>query len=602
MFGVRKSFNLSFDSENEVPDQPVNNRPSGGGANYIYYNQSEVEDEQFINQIEIYIKPNNYPEKKILVMVKSEVTFEQLYKQIEDNFKLTPDFKTISNLKIRNFTMVFGDARIRLPLTGPINKYIKSGDLIYCDIISQEIWMTTYIKFEVLKYKNFRKTLRVEYKVQKKYNFRQIQIILLKAGLSLFYDLIKNEELLDSSLNYYLKNFTIYKKKKKNLSNNVSKEYIYESIVSMNFEIFEELIHEQLKINQVDKDDTIYFRFNEYSNSLFEEILFSKKFTPELNTLKDISKEFLTSQYNDLKTTFIFYNPKNPEIIEDLIMPAGDTATTELDLNDLTEYNEIANYMSEDNDHSVNDNRLLSSSFSSNNNNNNDTDSQYKADANMIIISNFLEFNKASYPRQNRINTNRNNQNDLNSEIEENKDNISVDANLRINDMLEPITMRKTKTLGIPDESEKDEKEQNDDSFDINKNIFFLDDDTDKKKKKKSKSKQRKTLKFKLLLYKEPDCCQDLYEFFQQKLLLDTIKKRFKCVYNKNLIERLKVPESRNLEAVDRNFYKFLMKKKKKKKKESKLKYHTHLIVFAIVSLLYFMLLLIYVNTDFLHL
>lgn len=601
MFGVRKSFNLSFDSENEVPDQPVNNRPSGGGSNYIYYNQSEVEDEQFINQIEIYIKPNNYPEKKILVMVKSEVTFEQLYKQIEDNFKLTPDFKTISNLKIRNFTMVFGDARIRLPLTGPINKYIKSGDLIYCDIISQEIWMTTYIKFEVLKYKNFRKTLRVEYKVQKKYNFRQIQIILLKAGLSLFYDLIKNEELLDSSLNYYLKNFTIYKKKKKNLSNNVSKEYIYESIVSMNFEIFEELIHEQLKLNQVDKDDTIYFRFNEYSNSLFEEILFSKKFTPELNTLKDISKEFLTSQYNDLKTTFIFYNPKNPEIIEDLIMPAGDTATTELDLNDLTEYNEIANYMSEDNDYSINDNKLLSSSFTSNNNNN-DTDSQYKADANMIIISNFLEFNKASYPRQNRINTNRNNQNDLNSEIEENKDNISVDANLRINDMLEPITMRKTKTLGIPDESEKDEKEQNDDSFDINKNIFFLDDDTDKKKKKKSKSKQRKTLKFKLLLYREPDCCQDLYEFFQQKLLLDTIKKRFKCVYNKNLIERLKVPESRNLEAVDRNFYKFLMKKKKKKKKESKLKYHTHLIVFAIVSLLYFMLLLIYVNTDFLHL
>ena len=598
MFGVRKSVNLSFDNENEVPDQPVNNRPSGGGANYIYYNQSDVEDEQFINQIEIYIKPNNYPEKKILVLVKSEVAFEQLYKQIEENFKSTPDFKTISNLKIRNFTMVFGDARIKLPLTGPINKYIKSGDLIYCDIISQEIWMTTYIKFEVLKYKNFRKTLRVEYKVQKKYTFRQIQIILLKAGLSLFYDLIKNEELLDSTLNYYLKSFTIYKKKKKNLSNNVSKEYIYESIVSMNFEIFEELIHEQLQLNQVDKTDSIYFRFNEYSNSLFEEVLFSKKFEPELNTLKDISKEFLTSQYNDLKTTFIFYNPKNPEIIEDLIMPANDTTSTELDLNDLTEYNEIANYMSEDNDFTTNDNRLLNTSYTSNNN---EIDSQYKADANMIIISNFLEFNKSSYPRQNRINTNIN-QDDLNSEIEENKDNISMDANLRINDMLEPITMRKTKTLGMSDESEKDEKEKDKDSFDINKNIFFLDDETDKKKKKKTKSKQNKLLKFKLLLIKEPDCCQDLYEFFQQKLLLDQIKKRFKCVYNKSLIERLKVPESRNLEAVDRNFYKFLMKKKKKKKKESKLKYHTHLIVFSVVAFLYFMLLLIYVNTDFLHL
>jgi len=83
MFGVRKSFNLSFENENEVPDQPVNSRPSGGGSNYIYYNQSDVEDEQFINQIEIYIRPNNYPEKKILVMVKADVTFEQLYKQYQ---------------------------------------------------------------------------------------------------------------------------------------------------------------------------------------------------------------------------------------------------------------------------------------------------------------------------------------------------------------------------------------------------------------------------------------------------------------------------------------------------------------------------------------
>lgn len=611
MFGVRKSFNLSFENENEVPDQPVNSRPSGGGSNYIYYNQSDVEDEQFINQIEIYIRPNNYPEKKILVMVKADVTFEQLYKQIEENFKSTPDFKTISNLKIKNFTMVFGDARIKLPLTGPISKYLKSGDLIYCDIISQEIWMTTYIKYEVNKYKNFKKTLKVEYKVQKRYNFLQIQIILLKAGLSLFYDLIKNEELLDGTLNYYLKNFTIFKKKKKTLSSSVSKEYIYESIVSMSFEIFEELIHEQLRLNQVDKSEPIYFRFDEYSNLQFEEILFSKKFEPELNTLKDISKEFLTSQYNDLKTTFIFYNPKNPEIIEDLIMPANDSVSTELDVNDVTEYNEIANFMSEDNDYSnVGDNRLMRTSSVSSNEV--DSNNQYKADANMIIISNFLEFNKASYPRQNRIN-NRNNQNDLNPEIDEDKDIISVEDNLKINDnlkikdnLIEPLTMRKTKTLAVQDDSINDDQESNDDQIDINKNIFFLDDDSNDKKRKriksksKSKSKQNKTLKFKLLLLKEPDCCQDLYEFFQQRLLLEQIKKRFKCVFNKNLIERLKVPESRNLEAVDRNFYKFLLKKKKKKKKESTLKYHTNLIVFMAVLFLYFIFALIFVNTDFL--
>ena len=143
----------------------------------------------------------------------------------------------------------------------------------------------------------------------------------------------------------------------------------------MHFEIFEELIHEQLKTNELKKTDENYFRFNEYSNLLFEELISSEKFLPELSTIKDISKEFLTSQYNDLNTNFVFYNPKNPEIFESFFMSTADNTSSAFDLNDLSEFQEASNFISEDMDFSmVGDYRLMSNtSFTS-------TDTQYKPD------------------------------------------------------------------------------------------------------------------------------------------------------------------------------------------------------------------------------
>ena len=48
----------------------------------------------------------------------------------------------------------------------------------------------------------------------------------------------------------------------------------------MYFEIFEELIHKQLKTNELPKTDEHYFRFNESSNLGFEELMLSEKFIP----------------------------------------------------------------------------------------------------------------------------------------------------------------------------------------------------------------------------------------------------------------------------------------------------------------------------------
>ena len=212
MFGMKKSINLASNNNGEVNDQQdqSDSYHVSDDSKYIYYNEND-NDDQFISQFEIYIRPNNYPDKKILVIVKKDITFEELYHQIQENFKSISEFKTISKLQITNFTKNVAGERLKLPLTGPIDKYLKSGDILFCDILSEEHWMKTYFKLEV---KNFRKVLQVEYKIQKRLGFKQIKFILLKAGISLFYDEIKNNNV-DNTLNYYFKSILFNRKKKK---------------------------------------------------------------------------------------------------------------------------------------------------------------------------------------------------------------------------------------------------------------------------------------------------------------------------------------------------------------------------------------------------
>ena len=600
MFGVKRtSFSLRDD---EGLTEILNNNAASDDSNYIYYNENDNNDsEQFVSQLEIYIIPNNYEDKKILVMIKRDANFEQLFKQIEENFKSMEEFKTISNLTTKNYSKKVEEEKVKLPVKGPIDKYINSGDIIYCDIISEEYWITTYFKLEV---KSFRKVLKIEYKIQKRYNFRQIKIILLKAGISLFFDEMKNNNL-DNTFNFYLRSILFNKKRKKIASNENGKEYKYEIFVNMNFEIFEELIHDQLKTIQIDKTDPTYFRFNEYSNLFFDELMNSKKFLPELNTIKDIAREFLKSQYNDLKTTIVFYNPKVSESLEDLALSTSDNTTSIIDLYDVTDLGEISNFISEDMDFTnIHDYRLMSNTSITS------SQSHYKPDSNLIIISTVLNLTEHLANIFPVINVNNSNPHiDVNSEDKKSNETVKEEIKINDNPFNDSFLLKKKKSLksqDLPGITDKNSDSSNDTLIKnekMNGNIFYLDDDSSLKKKYKNKKitlqENKKYQFFFKRYYKEPDCSKDLYNYFDQILLLDTVK-QFSLIYNKQIIEKLKIPESRNLENVDRNFFKYLQKRDKlKKEKESNVKYHKKLIIFLILVFLYFLFIIIFINCDF---
>ena len=621
MFGKKKTNILTSNNlTNEVNEQsnPSNNNQINDDADYIYYNENPDED-YFISQLEIYVKPNNYPDKQILVVVKKDITFEELYSQIQENFKSMQEFKTISNISITNFSKKFAETGIKLPLKGPIEQHLKSGDIILCDIISEEHWLKTFFQFEV---KNHRKFLQVEYKIPKRLNFKQIKFILLKAGLSLFYDELNENENLDNTLNYIFVKCSFKKRINRNIKINIE-DYKYEVHVSMHFEIFEELIHKQLKTNEIPKTDEHYFRFNEYSNLSFEELMSSGKFIPELDVIKDISKEFLTSQYNNLNSHFCFFNPKNPDTFEGFFNSTEDNTSPDdydvsvtSDINDFTENTDSSKFASEYTDFSmVGNQRLMSDSSSS-------TYSKFKPDCNMIIISTFLYFSKSKDNNISMLKSNLSsglsnfNDTDLDLDsIDSNRnksmqDDIKIEENPLYSSMLNEAKPNKSQLL--PDdlnenENSKISRKASKKNNKKNENIFFIDDESSgshEKKKQKIKDGRKtynaRSKKYKEIFknfYKMNDCSVELYDLFNQRKFMKTIDMNYPTIYNKALIEKIKVPESRDKQDVDMNFYNYVHKKEMKKR-ISYLKYYKLLIILVLISFIYFIIFMTFMNLD----
>ena len=169
MFGIKKALTISNDKSRSSIDKDSNNSYSGDDSKFIYYANTE----QFISQLEIYIKPNNYPDKKILVIIKSEEDLKELNLKIKENLKSISEFKNIAGLKIENLYKVQNNNKITLPNKGVISQYLNSGDIIYCDIISDEYWIKIY--FKIITY-NYKKVVKLEYKFQKKMKFKQIKL------------------------------------------------------------------------------------------------------------------------------------------------------------------------------------------------------------------------------------------------------------------------------------------------------------------------------------------------------------------------------------------------------------------------------------------
>ena len=637
MFGVKKTLTISNDkNKSDFTDRDISISHSGEDSKFIYY----AKKEKFMSKLEIYIKPNNYPDKKVLIITKSEIDFKELYSQIKENLKSISEYKNVAGLKIENLYKEQNESRIYLPKDGKIGDYLKSGDIIYCDVTSDEFWIKTYFKIRTYEYK---KIIKLEYKFQKKMKFKQIKLILLKAGIELFLDEIKNNNL-DNSFNYFVKGIRFHNKKRKKTQGvefvGVNKKLKYldsknEILVDLKFGIFEELIHEQLASMELNKNENNYLRLNEYCNLIFTELLTSKKFEPELATVQDISVEFLTSQYNDLNTPFLFYNCKRRETVDEYMYNMINiTNSYEQDMDDDDEDDEFdfegdtsfGKFYSEDpSKYFGNITSIKKTKYNKKHN---------KFDSNMIILAPFLfkliknnninGLGINNYKHKDNTNNNKifrtfantkekapgRQKQDLNNffitplSLENNGNNLLKDDhnNLFYNDEDNDLILY-TGNNGNNIINDNNQIEE-----DPMKDIYLLDNDVKNKDKRYTvkikdtvSSKSKKTIVSLMRLSKQSNCCNDLYNSFSQIEFIENLKKKYKFYISKKILEKINIPESRDYENIDKDFLIFLTKKENEEDNSLIVK-NKKLIFFLIIFFIYYLLIIVTVNFELINL
>ena len=244
-------------------------------------------------------------------------TIEELNNQIIQSLRSLPEFKNINGIRIEDLHKISNDNKISLPEVGKASDFVNSGDILYCNLITDEYWIKTYFNLQTY---DFKKIIKLEYKLRKKMRYKKLKLMLLKGGILLFIENIKNYKLY-KHFNYYVKLFEIkIKKHKKVITHNIHNKqkdkkiidkiinFSSEIIVIIKFGLFEKLIHQNIKLTNFNSKNNL--RVNEYNDLSFMELYSDKKFLPEYTAIKELSEEFLTTQYNNNNPNFLFYTKK----------------------------------------------------------------------------------------------------------------------------------------------------------------------------------------------------------------------------------------------------------------------------------------------------
>ena len=313
MFGIKRS-NIDFKNDEMEDNIPMTKDQEyiDNINKFIFYDDKN----KFRSLTEIYIVPTNY-KVKLTIVIDGDSTIVQIKEEIIKQLQLKSEFKNL-NIIVEGLYKNDNNRKIYLPLEGKIKKYIKSGDIFYCNLITDEFWIKTYYNIRSL---NFQKTIKIEYKLKRKMRYKKFKLILMKGGINFFIDNIINTKY--SGFNYYLKLFEFKIKKHKMIitHNSHLKEkkkktidkilnYTSEIIVQLHFGIFEKLVFKNLKIPRT---KNIKIRALEYSELNFEDLMNDKKFLPEYKAIKDISENFLNEQKNKNTSNFWFFSKRKPK-------------------------------------------------------------------------------------------------------------------------------------------------------------------------------------------------------------------------------------------------------------------------------------------------
>ncbi len=95
------------------------------------------------------------------------------------------EFETLEGLKAVNLSKKTERGTIKIPITGDINEFINDGDIIYCDLNTEEYWVKTTIKMISL---HSILLINLDIKFRLDTMIKKLRFLLMKLGLNFWID------------------------------------------------------------------------------------------------------------------------------------------------------------------------------------------------------------------------------------------------------------------------------------------------------------------------------------------------------------------------------------------------------------------------------
>ena len=316
MFGHKKEITQKFiekaNDERENPeekDEPkkekIENRlDSKDSDNFIFYG----ENSKFSKQLEIYATLKDSQEKiqkdkLVLTVIDSSASIEYLSMKICENFSQFPEYQNLEGLRAINLTKINDEKN--LPPEEKVENVLRNGDIIYLDLISNEIWIKVIFNMTSVINKNSKLIVSMDVKIKNEITFRQLRYKLMKSGIICFLDKCNKS---DNLFHYVISELNISTsvhgniddKKLRSIDEIMIKQlFNFKSSMKLEIKFFplEFILFQKLKILSIpkalNKKSMLWEKFKQLR---FRELLNNKKYQKEKKYIFDFFKNLFKTK------------------------------------------------------------------------------------------------------------------------------------------------------------------------------------------------------------------------------------------------------------------------------------------------------------------
>ena len=306
---------LSASSNNIINNTRNDSTQYDNDDNFIFYDSKR----QFTEQIVFHAVLNKNNSYKVIVYVDKGASMDFVCVKIAESFEKFDNFSGLEGLKAINVSKRSDKGEvINISQNGSVEN-IMNNDVIYCDLISEEYWISTRINFIVDNERM--NAISFEFKCRTDITVKKMNSILLKFGINYFIDQRHKEQ----DKYHYVLSKILFK-----LSNNqtrfdyddtgeidsvfqskISEFFDYSSNITftITFKSLESVLFNQLQINTQPLRTITHNRLNEFKEFISLESMKSHgAFLPEYKyILKFNDNIFNHSIYKRKNVSEMFY-------------------------------------------------------------------------------------------------------------------------------------------------------------------------------------------------------------------------------------------------------------------------------------------------------